>query len=192
VHGDIKIYDLGLSRLLPADADKDDSYKLSCVGTKSYMAPEIRNKEEYNMSVDVYSFGIVLWELMSLSTPMDSFYKPKKQTESSASKKYGVWLPLCECWPAAVKSLIREATCHEPLRRPRMSRAQSTLQQTLHDLGMQASGGKTRRKSSFSLEYAQANIEKDIRSSLESRTTFVDCYDHSSNRSNDENKRQNC
>jgi serine/threonine protein kinase len=47
VHGEIKIYDLGLSRILPSDADKDDTFKMSCVGTKSYMAPEIRNKEHY-------------------------------------------------------------------------------------------------------------------------------------------------
>jgi serine/threonine protein kinase len=189
VHGDIKIYDLGLSRILAADADKDDTYNLSCVGTKSYMAPEIRNKEEYNMSADVYSFGIVLWELMSLSTPMDSFYKPKKKkTGSGPSKKYGVWLPLCECWPTAVHDLIQEATCHEPLQRPRMSQAQSTLQQTLHDFGMEASGGKTRRKSSFSLESGQADLVKEIRSSSESRTTSLDCYDLSSHRSNDENE----
>ena len=186
VHGDIKIYDLGLSRILPADVDKDDKYKLSCVGTKSYMAPEIRNKEEYNMSVDVYSYGIVLWELMSLSTPMDSFYKPKKQTGSCPSKKYGVWLPLCECWPNAVQILIREATCHERLRRPRISQAHCTLQQTLHDLGMEASRGKTRRQSSFSLECAQADLEKEIRSISESSTTI--CYDHSSHRSNAENE----
>jgi serine/threonine protein kinase len=189
VHGDIKIYDLGLSRILPADVDKDDKYKLSCVGTKSYMAPEIRNNEEYNMSVDVYSFGIVLWELMSLSTPMDSFYKTKKEAGSGPSKKYGVWLPLCECWPTEVQMLIQTAISHEPLRRPRMAQAHFTLQQSLHDLGMEASGGKTRRKSSFSLECAQADLEKEIRSSFESRTiTFVDCYDHSSHCSNDGNE----
>jgi serine/threonine protein kinase len=191
VHGDIKIYDLGLSRLLPADADKDNTYKLSCVGTKSYMAPEIRNKDHYNMSVDVYSFGIVLWELMSLSTPMDSFYKPnktngpKKTNGEGSSKKYGIWLPLCECWPTAVQNLIQEATCHEPLRRPRMSQARSTLQQQLHDMGLAASGGTTRRKSSFSLECGQAEVDREIRSSLENRTTFVD---ESSHRSYDENE----
>jgi serine/threonine protein kinase len=188
VHGDIKIYDLGLSRILPADADKDDTYKLSCVGTKSYMAPEIRNKEHYNMSVDVYSFGIVLWELMSLSTPMDSFYKPKKTNGSDGSKKYGIWLPLCECWPTAVQNLIHEATCHEPLRRPRMSQARSTLQQQLHDMGLEASGGTTRRKSSFSVECGNAEVDRDIRSRLESRTTYDDNYDHTSHRSVDENE----
>lgn len=188
VHGDIKIYDLGLSRLLPADVDKDNTYKLSCVGTKSYMAPEIRNKEHYNMSVDVYSFGIVLWELMSLSTPMDSFYKPQKPTGSGPLQKYGVWLPLCECWPLAVQNLIRQSTCSESLRRPRMSLIRCTLQEQLHEMGMQTSGGMTRRKSSFSMECVQAELEREIRLSLESRTSVDDGHDHSSSLSNDESE----
>jgi serine/threonine protein kinase len=186
VHGEVKIYDLGLSRILPADADQDDTYRMSCVGTKSYMAPEIRNKEYYSMSVDVYSFGIVLWEIMSLSTPMESFYKPKKSSGSVQAKKYCVWLPLCECWPTAIQNLIRQATSYEPLRRPRMSQARSTLAQQLHDLGMKDSGEMTRRNSTFSMAFVQSELEKEVvRSSLESRTTAVDWYDNSSHRSID-------
>jgi serine/threonine protein kinase len=188
VHGEVKIYDLGLSRLLPADADKDDAYKMSCVGTKNYMAPEIRNKEPYNMSVDMYSFGIVLWEIMSLSTPVESFYKQKQKNGSGHSQRNCVRLPLCECWPTAIQNLIRRSTAYEPLRRPFMSQARDTLQQQLHDLGMEA-GGIGRRRSTFEMQFVQAELEKQVRSSLESLTTLVDYGDQSSHRSIEENDR---
>jgi hypothetical protein len=57
-------------------------------------------------------------------------------------------------------------------------------------LGMEASGGMTRRESTF-FEFAQSEIEKEVRSTLESeQTTVVDSYDQSSHRSNDENETQ--
>jgi len=34
------------------------------IGTVPYMAPELFLNEEYNTSVDVYSYSMVLWELL--------------------------------------------------------------------------------------------------------------------------------
>jgi len=33
------------------------------------MAPEIFNNERYTLQADTYSYGIVLWEVMSRQTP---------------------------------------------------------------------------------------------------------------------------
>ena len=38
-------------------------------GSRRYMAPEVAKDQEYNESVDVYSFGILMWELCSAEKP---------------------------------------------------------------------------------------------------------------------------
>lgn len=37
------------------------------------MAPEVAGVRPYNLSVDAYSFGILLWELSALEKPFDGF-----------------------------------------------------------------------------------------------------------------------
>ena len=61
----VKLGDLGLAR-----------YKMSreanmtkCVGTIRYMAPEVLNSNCYDQAVDVFSYGIVLYELISGQVP---------------------------------------------------------------------------------------------------------------------------
>ena len=39
------------------------------VGTLQYMAPELLNQQRYDERVDVYAFGIVLWEIASKKEP---------------------------------------------------------------------------------------------------------------------------
>jgi serine/threonine protein kinase len=39
------------------------------VGTPAFMAPEMANGSEMSESVDVYSFGIVLWALWTCENP---------------------------------------------------------------------------------------------------------------------------
>ncbi|XP_034477773.1 mitogen-activated protein kinase kinase kinase 7-like isoform X2 [Drosophila innubila] len=38
-------------------------------GTPNYMAPEVANGEKYDTKCDVYSFGIIFWEVMSRQKP---------------------------------------------------------------------------------------------------------------------------
>lgn len=43
-------------------------------GTYIYMAPEVIRHEQYGPSVDVYSWGILLWELVHNETPYGSMH----------------------------------------------------------------------------------------------------------------------
>ena len=40
-------------------------------GTPAYMAPELFENKHFNKSVDVYSFGILLWEIVAQSIPFN-------------------------------------------------------------------------------------------------------------------------
>lgn len=40
-------------------------------GSLRYMAPEVAKREPYTEKVDVYSFGIVLWQVFTAKTPFE-------------------------------------------------------------------------------------------------------------------------
>ena len=44
------------------------------VGTVAYMAPELFSCEQYTYKVDVYSFGMLLWELISREEPFGDIH----------------------------------------------------------------------------------------------------------------------
>lgn len=65
-----KIFDFGLARCLEKYIPNDDGcYSLGYAGTKRYMAPEVHLRKPYNLTSDVYSFGILMWAVMSLKKP---------------------------------------------------------------------------------------------------------------------------
>ncbi|KAI8596533.1 hypothetical protein EDD21DRAFT_244631 [Dissophora ornata] len=59
----IKVCDFGFSRV--EARDDDEMRRISYCGTDGYMAPEILLGEDFDCSVDVFSFGIVLAEMMA-------------------------------------------------------------------------------------------------------------------------------
>src|SRR5210317_2133283 len=82
VRGDIKLFDLGLVKeLQPDERRKDGNYKLSMAGTPRYMAPECGNYKPYNLSADVYSFSMLLWEIVTMSKPLEDFTYTKLKNE---------------------------------------------------------------------------------------------------------------
>jgi len=72
VRGDVKLFDFGLATFMPPEGDPyEDRYEMSGAGSPRYMAPEVLTEvpERYNLKADVYAFGIVLWEILSLRRP---------------------------------------------------------------------------------------------------------------------------
>ena len=61
----VKLCDFGLSRY----QQKFDADNHGKIGTPHWMAPEILRGEKYTSAADVYSFGVILWEMMTLDIP---------------------------------------------------------------------------------------------------------------------------
>eukprot|EP00640_Fibrocapsa_japonica_P001042 CAMPEP_0113936312 /NCGR_PEP_ID=MMETSP1339-20121228/3242_1 /TAXON_ID=94617 /ORGANISM="Fibrocapsa japonica" /LENGTH=517 /DNA_ID=CAMNT_0000938735 /DNA_START=77 /DNA_END=1630 /DNA_ORIENTATION=- /assembly_acc=CAM_ASM_000762 len=79
------------------------------VGTKRYMAPEIGRGEEYHEKVDVYSFSMILWEVLTL-------HKPFFHRHATSFENY-VWHNherphLDKRWPQGLHRLLSE--CWDP------------------------------------------------------------------------------
>lgn len=59
----LKICDFGLAKKKEGDNNDGDMYKTVC-GSPLYMAPEILKKENYNRQSDLWSLGIIMYEML--------------------------------------------------------------------------------------------------------------------------------
>ena len=59
----------------PGDNDEDNDKHTEEVGTELYMSPEQLAKKSYNNKVDIYSLGLILFELLvPFSTQMERIH----------------------------------------------------------------------------------------------------------------------
>jgi len=71
---EVKICDFGLAHLLSDTAMQGElSINIGCVGTLQWMAPEVLRGEEFSKVADVYSFGMILWEMISHEVPFKNY-----------------------------------------------------------------------------------------------------------------------
>ncbi|XP_054663344.1 mitogen-activated protein kinase kinase kinase 12 isoform X2 [Grus americana] len=106
----VKISDFGTSKELI-----DKSTKMSFAGTVAWMAPEVIRNEPVSEKVDIWSFGVVLWELLTGEIPY-------KDVDSSAI----IWgvgsnslhLPVPSGCPDGFKVLLRQCWNSKPRNRP--------------------------------------------------------------------------
>uniref|UniRef100_A0A8D0EAZ9 Mitogen-activated protein kinase kinase kinase n=1 Tax=Salvator merianae TaxID=96440 RepID=A0A8D0EAZ9_SALMN len=110
-HNDtVKISDFGTSKEL-----SDKSTKMSFAGTVAWMAPEVIRNEPVSEKVDIWSFGVVLWELLTGEIPY-------KDVDSSAI----IWgvgsnslhLPVPSTCPDGFKILMKQTWQSKPRNRP--------------------------------------------------------------------------
>jgi len=73
LHGQVQLFDFGLSRELPT-MDMQTPFQMSGkVGTIRYMAPEVVLHNPYNISADVYSWAMVAYEVLSGEKPFSGW-----------------------------------------------------------------------------------------------------------------------
>ncbi len=79
--GNVKIADFGLARLLPQHQEQSALTQEGAVlGTLRYMAPEqLAGVSDIDSRADVYSLGVVLYELLTGSLPQGSFPLPSQR-----------------------------------------------------------------------------------------------------------------
>ena len=84
-----------------------------------YMSPEVANREHYNQGADVFSFGIVLFEILSLNQPT---VKEGCRTVDPCQ-----W-HICQCWPRPITDLMIQTWSPYISDRPTMNEICAVLQ----------------------------------------------------------------
>ena len=82
--GHIKLTDFGLSKKLTNDNKTNDiKYTYSICGTPNYIAPEVYYGNGYSKEIDWWSFGIVIYEMLTGKFP----FKKNKETKRFINQK---------------------------------------------------------------------------------------------------------
>ncbi|KAK7342440.1 hypothetical protein VNO80_25392 [Phaseolus coccineus] len=99
-HWTVKICDFGLSRIIE-DSPMRDSLS---AGTPEWMAPELVRNEPFTEKCDIFSLGVIMWELCTLSRPWEGV-PPERVVYTVANEGSRLDIPegplgrlISECW----------------------------------------------------------------------------------------------
>ncbi|KAG7384359.1 hypothetical protein PHYPSEUDO_002766 [Phytophthora pseudosyringae] len=113
--GAAKISDFGLSCVMELGRAADLTAE---TGTYGWMAPEVIRHEPYSSKADVYSFAVVLWELLARDIPFKG-QTPMQTAMAVAEQRMRPALP--RNTPPKIVELIEHCWNQDPTRRPDFS-----------------------------------------------------------------------
>jgi len=108
----VKVADFGLSKIV--DEEDED---MELVGSPFYMAPEMLLQKEITEKVDIYSFGIVLWELYTQERPYNGLFENLEELIDAVTID-GERPEIPPQTPEALKQLITSCWDTDPAARP--------------------------------------------------------------------------
>lgn len=155
--GNVKVFDFGLTRLVPRNGKGGKAFIMSMVGTPMYTAPEVAWNRAYTELADMFSFGVLLWEVLALSTP------GTWRTDFAMNQPHTVIeedVPICPCWSKSLQTLVRECVSISPQKRPTAEEVLSILRSdTLEvDANTPCSSDEIPQGSTFSTRPLKASI----------------------------------
>ncbi len=114
--GTLKLFDFGLARVVTRRSVINDRYDMTGeTGPMRYMAPEVVESLPYNEKVDVYAFGLLLWEMLQTT---EAFLGMSIREFYTRVVNEGARPPLDETWPTELQRLISNCWHHDADRRP--------------------------------------------------------------------------
>jgi hypothetical protein len=126
--GTLKLFDFGLCTCVKSRTSSNQAYEMTGnTGSLRYMAPEVALRKPYTEKADIYSFGIMFWQMARDRIPF------KGMTRDDFMKKIAIGgerLKLDKTWPLGFTALLTDCWHSNPSKRP--SFAQVTLE--LHKL----------------------------------------------------------
>jgi serine/threonine protein kinase len=129
VRGDVKIFDFGLAKEFDPKSAVDGAYKLTGdTGSPRYMAPEVALNQPYNETCDVYSFCVLLWQILKTETPFEGY--TMKMFDARVVRA-GARPKLDDKWPQEIRDMMRRGY-GDWQKRPSMDDICNTLREELN------------------------------------------------------------
>jgi len=127
-NGKIKITDFGLSRIKNFLSTQENKGR---IGTPHWMAPEIMKSGRYEEASDAYSYGMILWEMVTCEIPYYGLY-PYQIIGIVADCRKVVEAP-SYCQPV-LKKIISQCLAYETKARPTFDEIIKKLEKSIKNL----------------------------------------------------------
>ena len=124
--GILKIFDFGLAKELRDDERvEDDLYKMTgCTGSIRYMSPENLQGKPYNLKTDVYSWAMIMWNVLALEPPF-ALYTEQMIIDRVCNRGYRP--KVFSTWSARMSKTIRLSWSANINERPSFSEISAEL-----------------------------------------------------------------
>lgn len=129
--GSIKLFDLGLCACVRRSENASDTYTMTgSTGSLRYMAPEVALGKPYNEKVDVHSFGILAWQMLTGEVPFEALTVADFATEVF---ERGQRPQVSASWPRPLCALLERCWAADPSLRPSFEAVVEELSALLHE-----------------------------------------------------------
>ncbi|GMH11968.1 hypothetical protein Nepgr_013809 [Nepenthes gracilis] len=119
--GHLKVANFGLSKILKVAKTVKEERSVPFQETSwRYVAPEVFRNEEYDIKVDVFSFALILQEMIEGCSPFPSMPEADVPKAYCAQARPPFMAP-AKNYPHGLKELIEECWDENPLKRPKFS-----------------------------------------------------------------------
>ncbi len=116
----IKLGDFGIATVLTSTVEKAKTI----IGSPYYLSPEIIDNKPYGMKTDIWSLGVILYELCMLTTPFNG------NTLNHLALKIvrGSYTPMAIHVSKDIKTLVGMLLLIDPIKRPNINEILSKIE----------------------------------------------------------------
>jgi serine/threonine protein kinase len=175
----LKLFDFGLAACVQKKRTASDTYDMTgYTGTLVYMAPEVVLRKHYNEKVDVYSFAILLWQMLSGEDPFGNMTKDDHMKLVVLGGQRPHMSTITSRTPVALQNLLTRCWHADYLQRPdfaTIAKELTTLKRNPKPFSTTPSSRSSSSSSSIEVNKLADDSKKEKSPSVDTTCSEDDC-----------------